>query len=78
MSAKNNDNEITDHDAAGLVIASAQEAYKKMPGRVMIKQGLVGGKKSIQITLVDFMVVNGAVLDLVANGGKPEVEGGGK
>lgn len=78
MSAKNNDNEITDHDAAGLVIASAQEAYKKMPGRVMIKQGLVGGKKSIQITLVDFMVANGAVLDLVANGGKPEVQGGGK
>jgi uncharacterized protein YfaT (DUF1175 family) len=78
MSAKNNDNEITEHDAAGLVIASAQEAYKKMPGRVMIKQGLVGGKKSIQITLVDFMVANGAVLDLVANGGKPEVEDGGK
>mgnify|MGYP003479340986 FL=1 len=78
MSAKNNDNEITDHDAAGLVIASAQEAYKKMPGRVMIKQGLVGGKKSIQITLVDFMVANGAVLDLVANGGKPEVQDGGK
>ena len=78
MSAKNNENEITDHDAAGLVIASAQEAYKKMPGRVMIKQGLVGGKKSIQITLVDFMVANGAVLDLVANGGKPEVQDGGK
>lgn len=78
MSAKNNENEITDHDAAGLVIASAQEAYKKMPGRVMIKQGLVGGKKSIQITLIDFMVANGAVLDLVANGGKPEVKDGGK
>lgn len=76
MSAKNNDNEITEHDAAGLVIAASQAAQKKMPSRVLIKQGLLNGEKSIQIILTGFRVEDGAVLDLVANGGKPEVEGG--
>ena len=78
MSAKNNENEITDHDAAGLVIAAAQAAFKKMPGRVLIKHGLLKDERSVMVVLTGFEVKGGAVIDLVANVGKPEVEGGGK
>lgn len=75
MSAKDNEPEMTEHDAAGLVIAAAQAAYKKMPKRVMIKHGLMNGQKSMMIVLTGFQVEAGAVIDLlVANGGKPEAK----
>lgn len=78
MSAKSNENEITDHDAAGLVIAAAQAALKKMPGRVLIKHGTMKDQRSVMVVLTGFEVRGGAVIDLVANGGKPAVEGGGE
>ncbi len=74
------DLELSPHDAAGLVIASANAARPVIGERITMRQGLSGGgKEIIVITLTGFRVQGGAVIDLlVANGGKPEVEDGGK
>lgn len=81
MSARNqgDDLELTDHDAAGLVIAAANAAKVSCPDRINMRQGKsTGGADVIIIVLNGFRVENGAVIDLVANGGKPEVKDGGK
>ncbi len=68
---------LSERNHIDILERAVKAAYAQMPERVHLKRGTVMGKDSVMITLTDFEVRNGAVIDLLV-AGKPEVQGGGK